>query len=206
MALFWSENTCIDRISVLNCQLVAYPNKLSFGQCYQFNDFHNLLPLDSSFTVLNSELEEFLSLLHETSIESEKTIELEYTDCKVTITPANSVILVCPNGQDYVLQTKDEVKIFVNAVIDLALLTYCYTGIINHYLSKFLNTSQLSDYNNLSDQQVFQLFDNIKVTIDYYMFLRVVQRHKKILHLLKKLQLSVLTDTTTPEPIMEIEI
>ena len=217
MAQFYSENISIDRICVLNCQLVAYPNKLMFGKCLVSNNFDTVLPSDSSFTIYNVELECFLSLLIKFGASPKNDVEelfnFQEPGCKVTITSDEDINLlhfVTPNEHTYCFENNNDFKIFVSAVIDLALLTYCYSGIVNYNLTKFLNLSELCDYSDLSDEKVFELLNIIKPKLDYYMFLCIVQRHKNTLYLLKQLQASLqsvdletseLSNITSAEPI-----
>lgn len=194
MALYYSENIPIDRICVLNCQLVAFPNKLLFGKCFVLNNFDTVLPPDSSFTIYNVELEYFLSLLIKFGDSSMKNsdkrlFEFQEPGCKVMITSDNQLLnFITPNEYTYCFENNDDFKVFLSAVLDLALLTYCYSGIVNFNLKKFLNISELCDYSDLSDKRVLELLNIIKPQLDYYMFLCIVQRHNNTLYLLKQLQ------------------
>jgi len=202
MASFYGPDNCIDRISVLDCQLVAYPNKLLFGTCYQLNTLYSVLPTDSSFMINNSELDYFLQLLldfgNKTAANSQQNLEFPFveSDSKVLITTQDSYLFtfVSPNNSQYSFENDSQFKLLISAFIDLSLLTYSYSGVVNYYLYKFLNTSDSTDYSDLTDDKVLTLFNKINATVDYYMFLRIIQRHKNTLFRLKQLQ-TLLLDT-----------
>lgn len=198
MSIYYTKDNFIDRICVLDCQLVAYPNLLLFGQCHQLNNFNSVMPEDNSFSIYNSELEYFLTVLlnySDMSLKNDsadtKSFEFQHSHSKILITTdpeSYLIIFVAPNGFEYSFKNDEHFKLVLNGVIDLALLTYNYSGIVNHYLSKFLNITNFEDLNTLTEEKTFLILSEINPPLDYYMFFRVIYRHQKVLCIMKKLQ------------------
>ena len=61
----------------------------------------------------------------------------------------------------------DYFKFIINALIDLAILTYCYSGIVNLSWTKSLNPSNMYNYSNWSDFAIPTLgIDNYNKTFN----------------------------------------
>jgi len=199
MSLFCDETVAIDRISILNYQLCAYPNKLVFGECLVLSNLQNTLPVANSFTVLNAELDKFLlaldSFIEICELNDEIRIVFQYTDCAIKLSRSeqcNYFTLISSGGHEYEFEKNQDFITLLSAVIELSILTYCYSGVVNYNLNKFLLTSDLADYDNLTEDTVFGILNKIEqFNQDYYLFLRLVERHKIVLYRLKKLYLFV---------------
>jgi len=199
MSQFCDSTIAIDRICIQNFQICAYPNKLVFGECLVLSNLQTILPVDNSFTILNVDLDKFLTTLvyfsEVAEINEEITVTFQYTDSTIKLSSSeqcNYLSLISNSNREYRFKNDQDFKSLVSAVIDLSILTYCYTGVVNYNLNKFLIESDLLDYDNLTEDTVFAILNKIKpFNQDYYVFLPLVERHKIELYRLKKLYLFV---------------
>ena len=197
MAVFYNPSTALDRVLIFDQQLVALPNKLVYSTANVLSNLTVSFQPNDSFEIYYSDFKKFASALlyfSECCTKSEpieKTIELNNDHfCIINVTTELKVFTLKTSNVQF--KFFDTILPLLNGFYQLALSCYCYPAQVTYYLYQFLKSITSEQLIAFETNDILQKVASLPVdNLDHYILLRYIERHKNLLLLLKRIQITI---------------
>jgi len=186
----------IDRICIGDFQLLCFPNNLCLAsvevnssQFVYYRHDKCAVIKQADFTELLIFLFECCQILEKKPTNFEHKLSLQLISCEFIVKPDITQVQISNtvNGHLFAI-VRPLIPVFISATTRLVLKTYCYSHSVTYTINKYIATAELEAIKKPDIETTFRIFDTINcVTIDYYLLFDIVERHKKLLALLKPL-------------------
>lgn len=197
----WSAPQPLDKISLQICQLLAFPCYLQFispfvnnFQAIDFNETETIKFYDIDFRELLHFLVQCGAILDTVRVQ-EPSSDLKHTVTIGSIELSFSYNLAQKNSS---LTLKEEHSQFqfnarlvpklISAICQLIFKCFGYSGNTNYLIRQYISLASIELLENpiyFEANAIFFQLDNVQ--IDYFLLYDIINRHKKVLLLLKKL-------------------
>lgn len=211
--MLYDENTAIDRITVLGCQLAAFPQELKFGKCL-------VTPYTSVYFVPNQTLTipekhfvrfgDILSTCYQRFIThfkdrhdktSDQDQETEEETLSWTIGNGKIELNIRNNMIRFLIECELSVNLFHNELLfrqlvvaftTLVVKCYCYSPLINKNILLFVKNVEKHELEKVTETDSESCESLIhksipQASIDYLVLTEIILRHKKLLILINEL-------------------